>query len=85
MSNPLTIQLNGQPRTFADLPSQTQLYQLVEMLGLKSDRIAVELNGEIVPRSTWNETGISTGDRLEIVHFVGGGAASAVTHLNLRL
>jgi thiamine biosynthesis protein ThiS len=55
------------------------------MLGLKSDRIAVELNGEIVPRSTWNETGISTGDRLEIVHFVGGGAASAMTHLNLRL
>ena len=54
------------------------------MLGLKSDRIAVELNGEIVPRSTWNETGISTGDRIEIVHFVGGGAASAVTHLNPR-
>ena len=76
MSTPLKIQLNGQPKTLTEVPSPAQLYQLVEALGLKSDRIAVELNGEIVPRSTWTQTAISEGDRLEIVHFVGGGAHS---------
>ena len=74
MPTTLTIQLNGQPRTFADLPSPTHLSQLIEALNLKSDRIAVELNGEIVARSTWNQANISEGDRLEIVHFVGGGS-----------
>jgi thiamine biosynthesis protein ThiS len=76
MSKLLTIQLNGQPRTLTEVPSPAQLYQLVQALGLKSDRIAIELNGEIVPRSTWTQTAVSDGDRLEIVHFVGGGAHS---------
>ncbi len=73
MPAPLTIQLNGQPRSFADLPSPANLTRLIETLGLKSDRIAVELNGEIVSRSTWGQASVSAGDRLEIVHFVGGG------------
>jgi sulfur carrier protein len=41
---------------------------------LKGDRVAVELNGEIVPRAHWVETIVEEGDRLEVVHFVGGGA-----------
>ena len=41
---------------------------------MKSDRVAIELNREIVPRGQWAETKLSDGDRLEIVHFVGGGA-----------
>ncbi len=49
------------------------LAQLVEQLGMKSDRVAVELNRDIVPRVQWPETMLSDGDRLEIVHFVGGG------------
>ncbi len=47
---------------------------LVEHLGTKSDRVAVELNREIVPRAKWESTSIHEGDRLEIVHFVGGGS-----------
>jgi sulfur carrier protein len=40
---------------------------------MKQDRVAVELNRAIVPRDQWAATGLSDGDRLEIVHFVGGG------------
>jgi thiamine biosynthesis protein ThiS len=47
---------------------------LVEQLGMKSDRVAIELNREIVPRDQWAETRLADGDRLEIVHFVGGGS-----------
>jgi thiamine biosynthesis protein ThiS len=42
-------------------------------LGIKPDRVAVELNRNIVPREQWEKTPLSDGDRLEIVHFVGGG------------
>lgn len=49
------------------------LAELVEKLGMKSDRVAIELNREIVSRAEWAETKLSDGDRLEIVHFVGGG------------
>ena len=51
----------------------TTLALLIEQLGMKQDRVAVELNRDIVPRSKWAETNLSEGDRLEIVHFVGGG------------
>ena len=49
------------------------LSDLVSSLGMKSDRVAIELNREIVPREQWAETKLCDGDRLEIVHFVGGG------------
>jgi thiamine biosynthesis protein ThiS len=47
---------------------------LVEQLGMKADRVAIELNLAIVPRGRWVETQLADGDRLEIVHFVGGGS-----------
>lgn len=40
---------------------------------MKADRVAVELNRDIVPRDRWPETRLNEGDRLEVVHFVGGG------------
>jgi sulfur carrier protein len=46
---------------------------LIEGLAAKGDRVAVELNGDIVPRAKWLETPLRDGDKLEIVHFVGGG------------
>ncbi len=49
------------------------LAQLIEQLGMKQDRVAVELNRNIVPRGQWPETSLAEGDNLEIVHFVGGG------------
>jgi sulfur carrier protein len=75
MAETLTIQLNGQNRAFENLPATTDLASLIDVLELKADRVAVEHNGEIVPRKVWPSTQICAGDRLEIVHFVGGGAA----------
>lgn len=62
--------INGEERDFSDI---TTLNSLVEQLQLKADRLAVELNREIVPRANWTATELKSGDRLEIVHFVGGG------------
>lgn len=70
----LTVILNGQSRAFDKLPQPASLEQLIGELGLKGDRVAVEHNGEIVPRLGWAETTVKGGDRLEVVHFVGGGA-----------
>jgi len=75
MSDPLQIQLNGQNRTVDDLAAPVPLDRLIEALGLKADRIAVEHNGEIAPRTTWAQVTVENGDKLEIVHFVGGGVA----------
>ena len=50
------------------------LSALVDQLGMKFDRVAIELNREIVPRDRWPHTHLADGDRLEIVHFVGGGS-----------
>jgi sulfur carrier protein len=66
----MNIFINGEQRAFADLPT---LATLIEHLGMKADRVAVELNREIVQRGKWPETPLREGDRLEIVHFVGGG------------
>jgi sulfur carrier protein len=66
----MKIQINGENRDFEEsLP----LSALVEQLGMKADRVAVELNRNIVPRTQWAETQVAEGDRLEIVQFVGGG------------
>ena len=62
--------INGKDQTFVE---SITLAQLVEQLGVKGDRVAVELNREIVPRAQWPETMLNDGDQMEIVHFVGGG------------
>jgi len=64
--------LNGEQR---EVPDGLTLAALVDHLGMKADRVAVELNLEIVPRTKWQDTKLKSGDRLEIVHFVGGGMA----------
>ncbi len=71
---PMIVHINGEPRTFShSAPDQLTLAELIESLAMKPDRVAVELNLEIVPRDRWSETRLKDGDRLEIVHFVGGG------------
>jgi thiamine biosynthesis protein ThiS len=65
--------INGEQRKFPG--EQLTLAALVEQLGMKSDRVAVELNRDIVPRDRWPETSLHDGDRLEVVHFVGGGSS----------
>ncbi|MDD5388486.1 MAG: sulfur carrier protein ThiS [Gallionellaceae bacterium] len=66
----ITLYINGQPRQF---PAAMQLAELLENLDLVGKRIAVEKNGEIVPKSQHAATPITDGDQLEIVVAVGGG------------
>ena len=66
----MTLHINGESRSFAE---GLTVASLIGELGMKSDRVAVELNREIVPRSNWETTRLQDDDRLEIVHFVGGG------------
>jgi len=69
----MNLTINGENRSLAPVES---LHALIEQLGMKSDRVAIELNREIVPRDQWAQTPIRDGDRLEIVHFVGGGSSA---------
>ena len=73
MADPITLILNGAERTFEDLGAVPNVSSLVAALGFRPDRVALEQNGEIVPRSTWPEVCLQSGDRIELVHFVGGG------------
>ncbi len=66
----MQIQLNGEARTLA--PDST-VAALVESLGLAARRIAVEVNEEIVPRSEHATTRLVEGDRVEVLHAIGGG------------
>jgi sulfur carrier protein len=66
----IELVVNGEARTF---PAPLTLARLVETLDLGGKRIAIEKNGEIVPRSRHAETHLTSGDRLEIVVAVGGG------------
>lgn len=66
----MTVIINGNPK---ECPDGISLAQCIEQLGLKQDRVAVELNRQIAARNRWNETMLHDGDHMEIVHFVGGG------------
>lgn len=66
----MKITVNGQAQT---VPEDYTAAQLVEQMGLVGRRIAMEVNLEIVPRSTYAEHALDAGDRIEIVHAVGGG------------
>ncbi len=72
----MELLINGQPREFAELSETSAVSDLLTALQMKGDRVALERNGEIVPRSAWGETRLSEGDKIEIVHFVGGGMDS---------
>ncbi len=69
----LRLTLNGVERDFGELEQGASLSSLLVALTLKSDRVAVELNGAIVSRELWSSRALHESDRLEIVHFVGGG------------
>jgi thiamine biosynthesis protein ThiS len=69
----MRVILNGQEREFAQLESPSMLSEVLEALELKADRVAVEHNGAIVSRSEWADAAVHSGDKLEVVHFVGGG------------
>ena len=66
----MRIHVNGEPREVDD---ELRLSELVSILSLKPEQIAIELNKEVVRRAQWVETLLREGDQVEIVHFVGGG------------
>ncbi len=66
----MKLVVNGEDREFSSIATVSAL---LEQLGMKPDRVAVELNRELVSRERWDKTRLSDGDKLEIVHFVGGG------------
>lgn len=70
----LEVTLNGQSRKFSTLNAGAALDAFIAALELQGDRVAVELNGDIVSRAQWQETKVNSGDKLEVVHFVGGGS-----------
>ncbi|HEX3700491.1 MAG TPA: sulfur carrier protein ThiS [Phenylobacterium sp.] len=66
----MKLTINGEPRAFEAL---ADVAGLVAALGLDARKVAVERNLEIVPRSAYGRTALADGDRIEIVHFIGGG------------
>lgn len=66
----MNIIINGETK---EIPPDYTPAQLVELLGLGGKRLAMEVNQEIVPRSTFQDYHFREGDRVEIVHAIGGG------------
>ena len=67
----MRVEINGESR---ELPEGLSLNDLIRELSLAPERIAVELNHEVVRRREWPVTMIANDDRIELVHFVGGGS-----------
>jgi sulfur carrier protein len=72
---PLNLTVNGQNRIFEQLSSPSSMAAVIAEMDLKPDRVAVEHNGEIATRTRWAALSVHAGDRLEVVHFVGGGSS----------
>ena len=66
----MQINLNGEKKTFSD---NINLISLLSFLKIDPKRVAVEINLQIIPKSSFTKTEISEGDNIEIVHFIGGG------------
>jgi sulfur carrier protein len=66
----LIIQVNGEPQ---EVKEDMSLSELVASLSLKAEQVAMELNQSVVRRAQWESTRLREGDKVEIVHFVGGG------------
>lgn len=64
------VQINGEMR---EVSNQLTVSSLIEELKLPHDRLAIELNRAVIRRNDWPVTALGEGDKIEIVHFVGGG------------
>ncbi|HYL09720.1 MAG TPA: sulfur carrier protein ThiS [Candidatus Acidoferrales bacterium] len=70
MTPAVTVVINGESR---EIPAGLTVNEMLARLGILAGRVALEYNQEILPRSRWDHTRVQSGDRFEIVHFVGGG------------
>lgn len=66
----ITIKLNGETKT---IPDSFGLDKLLEHFSLPKQLVAIELNGNVVRRTDWPQTIVNESDKIEVVHFVGGG------------
>jgi sulfur carrier protein len=66
----MMVKINGDPR---EVPDGLNVTALLDHLKMRTDRVAIERNLDILPRALWNETQLQPNDTFEIVHFVGGG------------
>ncbi|CAK0767605.1 sulfur carrier protein [Gammaproteobacteria bacterium] len=76
----MEILLNGQPQQVRD---GLNLTELVESLGLTGRRLAIEVNLEVVPRSVYPSHRLRPGDRVEVVHAIGGGGQDGIIQRQL--
>ncbi|MSO85068.1 MAG: sulfur carrier protein ThiS [Rhodospirillales bacterium] len=77
----MQLTVNGEARAF-DPPLTVE--QLLARMGMDGRKVAVELNREVVPKSRYGATALGTGDRIEIVHFIGGGLPGAASESSRR-
>lgn len=70
----MRIQVNGEVR---EVEEELSVLDLIASLSLRSERVAIELNGSVVRRVDWARTMLQENDKVEIVHFVGGGGCNA--------
>ena len=66
----MLIHINGDAR---EVKEATTLSELIDILSLKAEQLAIELNQQVVRRAQWDTTMLQANDKVEIVHFVGGG------------
>jgi thiamine biosynthesis protein ThiS len=66
----MTVTINGERR---EIPDGLNVVGLLEHLGMRIDRVAIERNLDILPRAQWQDTFVQPNDSFEIVQFVGGG------------
>lgn len=66
----MRVEINGEER---EVEEPVTLSELVRQLGLTPERVAIEYNRQVARRADWPEILLAEGDRIEIVHFVGGG------------
>lgn len=66
----MMVTINGQR---LEIPDGLTVARMLEHLGMARDRVAVERNLDILPRSRWDDTRVQSNDSFEVVHFVGGG------------
>ena len=70
----MNLKINGEMRHISDVSSSTKLEELLSALTVRKNLVAIALNETIIPRVQWEQTPVVSGDRIEIVHFVGGGS-----------
>lgn len=66
----MTVLINGENK---EIPGKLNLAGLLEFFSLPSQRVAIELNREVVHRKDWGNVQVTDADKIEIIHFVGGG------------